>query len=147
MTVSLSRRAFLGAQLPGDHEAFTSDGVCIAGVTPGSMAERAGLPVRDLCELSAALRQAGGAAATQLSYLRGAKRRTADVEVVSFPYEPAARYLSLAVGGATLRTIETTPQHPRALIVLVAGIACESVDHDASPVSYTHLTLPTILRV
>ncbi|MCW5801038.1 MAG: hypothetical protein KIT31_01400 [Deltaproteobacteria bacterium] len=67
---ALPRRAFLGAELPDDGIAFGEGGVRIAGVADDGMAARggvvagdviaslAGLPVRSLCELSAALRAA-----------------------------------------------------------------------------------------
>jgi membrane-associated protease RseP (regulator of RpoE activity) len=78
VTETLRRRAFLGAELPGDAEAFIGGGVNITAVAPSSMAEQAGmrggdrllalagLPVRDLRELSAALRQAARETTTEL---------------------------------------------------------------------------------
>ncbi|HUS29144.1 MAG TPA: PDZ domain-containing protein, partial [Kofleriaceae bacterium] len=69
-TSTLTRRAFLGAELPADADAFTPDGMRVAGVVENSMAMRAGLlpgdivtsiakqPTRNLCELSHALRVA-----------------------------------------------------------------------------------------
>jgi len=68
--VTLPRRAFLGAELPPDEEAFTGEGVRIAGVLEDGMAVRAKLvagdivvaiaerPVRDFCELASALQSA-----------------------------------------------------------------------------------------
>ena len=134
MIATLPRRAFLGAELPGDHEAFTDEGVRIAAVAQGSMAARAGLasgdvlvalaglPVRDLGELAAALRRAGATQRTELAYLRDGERRTASVDVARVPEEPGSRYEDLA----GLRTIETAGS--RALVLIVQGIACESIE-------------------
>src|SRR5262245_49726383 len=130
MQATLPRRALLGAELPGDHDAFTSEGVRIVAVAPESMAARAGLgagdvlvslagmPVRDLRELAAALRRAGAATTTELAFVRGGEHHVGVVAVVPFPREPDAVYGELAVAGAALRTIETTPTAPRALVVL-----------------------------
>src|SRR5678815_4403805 len=101
MTVTVPRRAFLGAELPGDHEAFGDGGVRITGVAAEGMAARAGLaagdvmitladqPLRDLRELSAALRRAAEMAATDIVFVRDGSRRTARVDVVPYPREQA----------------------------------------------------------
>ena len=138
---SLSRRAYLGAELPGDAEAFTSSGIRIAGVVDGSMAARAGLcagdllvslaatPVHDLRTLSAALRAAGHAATTEVVLERDGARHTRTVDVIALPHEPGTRYGELAVDGAHLRTLAIEPPDARALVLVIQGIACESIDH------------------
>jgi hypothetical protein len=145
MTAKLPRRAFLGAELPADAVAFASDGVWIAGVTAGGMADRAGLaagdllvslagmPLRDLCELAAALRAAGAAPMIELVYMRGTERIARTVEVTVQPCEPSVEYGELAVGGARLRTLATRVASPRALVVVIQGIACESIDQAMAP--------------
>jgi uncharacterized protein len=145
MRGTLSRRALLGAELPGDAEAFTPDGMWLAGVVPDSMAERAGLaggdcvvtiaglPTRTLAELAAALRCAGALATVSITFTRGNASHTAVVEVTTAPFEPGATYGALDVLGARLRTITTSAGNPRALIVVIQGIACESVDHALAP--------------
>ncbi|HEY5922612.1 MAG TPA: alpha/beta fold hydrolase, partial [Kofleriaceae bacterium] len=138
---SLPRRAYLGAELPADTEAFTHGGVRIAGVVDGSMAERAGLcandllvsladhPVHDLRSLAAALRSAGGAATAEVVYVRDGAQHAITVDVVDVPTEPDAAYGELGVDGARLRTIATHAESPRALVLVIQGIACESIDH------------------
>lgn len=145
MTTALPRRAFLGAELPGDAEAFGDAGVRIAAVIDGSMAQRAGLrggdvlsslagqPLHDLRTLAAALRAAARAPTTQLVYLRDGDRHAIDVDVVRLPTEPGASYDELAVDGARLRTIATHATAPRALVLVLQGIACESIDHVLDP--------------
>lgn len=145
MPSTLSRRAYLGAELPGDLEAFVADGVRIAGVIAGSMAERAGLssgdvlcslaglPLRDLRELAAALRAASLDETTELVFDRDGERHVRRVDVVAMPREPDAAYGELAVAGARLRTIATRAATPRALVLVIQGIACESIDHALDP--------------
>lgn len=149
MVPTLSRRAVLGAELPADAEAFTPDGLRIAGVAPASMATAAGLaagdlvqsiaglPVRTLAELAAALRAAGSRSTTELVYRRGAETFVREVAVTTVPHETleSARvdYGALDVPGATLRTIATRTPAPRALVAVIQGIACESVDHALVP--------------
>jgi alpha-beta hydrolase superfamily lysophospholipase len=136
----LPRRAFLGAELPEDGVAFREGGVRIAGVADDGMAARggivagdvlasiAGLPVRSLCELSAALRAAGGAETTELLFMRGGEPIVSIVDVIPSPAESGAVYGELAVpGGTRLRTIHTLADAPKALILYLQGIACESV--------------------
>lgn len=136
MTSTLTRRAFLGAELPPDAEAFTPEGMTIAGVVEGGMALRAGLlpgdiltslakqPTRNLCELAAALRIAGRAATTQLIFIRGGHLYVREVDVVALPRDPDVTYGE----HAGLRTLATEPANARALIVVLQGIACESLD-------------------
>lgn len=145
MTSSLPRRAFLGAELPGDVEAFTRDGVRIAGVLVGGMAEAAGVvagdelvalaaqPLRDLRELAAALRAAGTSRTTELAYVRDGVRHLIATDVIAMPCEPDAEYGELAVAGARLRTIAVHAAAPRALVLVIQGIACESIDHALDP--------------
>ena len=128
------RRAYLGAELPADVEAFGDGGVRIAGVLPGGMAAAAGLaagdvlvgiggaPVRDREELAAALRQAGARDIVELTAIRV----TARVAVVPAPHEPGVTLGELAVAAARLRTLETPGA--RATVVLLGGIACESLE-------------------
>ncbi len=145
MTSSLPRRAFLGAELPADAEAFTRDGVRIAGVLVGGMAESAGLvagdelvalaaqPVRNLRELAAALRAAGTSRTTELAYVRDGVRHVIATDVIAMPCEPEAEYGELVVDGARLRTIALQAAAPRALVLVIQGIACESIDHSLDP--------------
>lgn len=145
MAHTLPRRAFLGAELPGDAEAFTADGVRIAGVHAGSMSahallgagdvliELAGCPVRSLAELAAALRAAGRAAAVEVVYVRHGVRHAVRADVVPMPGEPGAAYGAFASAATLLRTIETLPAAPRGLVLFLQGIACESVDHALDP--------------
>jgi pimeloyl-ACP methyl ester carboxylesterase len=147
VVASLPRRAFLGAELPGDEEAFADGGVRIAGVSAGGMAERAGmrggdvmlalagLPVGDLCQLGAALRAAGGAMTTELVWTRGTERMSKRVNMIAQPLEDleGIEYGDVAVEGARLRTIATRVPAAHAIIVVIQGIACESIDHAATP--------------
>ena len=131
---SIPRRAYLGAELPGDTEAFGDGGVRITGVVPGGMAAAAalqpgdvlvgiaGAPVRDREELADALRRAGGLTDVDL----GATRVTRRVAVVPAPLEPGVIAGELAVPGARLRTLKT--DGTRATILLLGGIACESLE-------------------
>jgi pimeloyl-ACP methyl ester carboxylesterase len=137
----LPRRAFLGVRLPADAEAFSAAGARIAGVLPGGMAERAGLaagdrlvtlaglPLRDPCELGEALRRAGAADAAELVWDGGA----ATVPVVPHPREPEVEHGELAVDGARLRTLVVATPAPRATVLVVQGIACESIDLATRP--------------
>ena len=141
MTTTLPRRAFLGAELPGDTDAFTSEGLRVAGVVTGGMAERAGLvagdviislagaPLRDLRELATALRIAGGRSSVEIATTRGART----VEVVALPCESGVVLGELAVAGARLRTLETRVEDALALVLVIQGIATESIDHATAP--------------
>ncbi|CAN5796967.1 hypothetical protein BH11MYX3_BH11MYX3_42140 [soil metagenome] len=153
MTSTLPRRAFLGAELPGDEEAFTPDGMRIASVTPGGMADRAGVqagdvivsiaetPVRNPRELGTALRAAGAVSTAKLMLRRGTAVIEASVGVTPQPVETIdgaeVIYGELAFGRGPemvrLRTITTKVPKPRALVLVIQGIACESVDHATSP--------------
>jgi hypothetical protein len=153
MPATLSRRAFLGAELPPDEEAFTPDGIKVAGVSAGGMADRAGVAPGDLivsiaetkvrtrCELGIALRRAGGERTTKLVVRRGSGRVEKRVAVTPQPVEIIAGaevdYGELMVGKAPspvwLRTITTRVEQPRAIVLVIQGIACESVDHATSP--------------
>lgn len=145
MTTPLPRRAYLGAELPGDSEAFTPDGVRIAGVIEGTMAAHADLRagdvlvsidghlVHDLRTLSAALRIAGHAATVELIVLRDGVHHVTRTDVIAVPNEPDARYGVVTVDDARLRTILTCAQSPRALVLVIQGIACESIDFALDP--------------
>lgn len=131
---SVPRRAYLGAELPSDAEAFGDGGMRIAGVLPGGMAAAAmlaagdilvgigGLPVRDREELADALRRAGGLSEVELT----ATRVTGRVAVIPAPHDEDVLLGELAVAGARLRALMT--DGPRATIVLLGGIACESLE-------------------
>lgn len=108
-----------------------------AGLVGGDLViSISGRSVRDLCELSAALRHAGADATSELVYLRGTDRHVSTVDTVSMPERPGERYGELAVGGARLRIIEVAPT--RGLVLVIQGIACESVDHSLAPESPLH---------
>jgi alpha-beta hydrolase superfamily lysophospholipase len=138
---ALPRRAFLGAELPADALAFTPEGIRIAGVVENSMASRAGLragdlllaladqPLHDMPALSHALRVAGAEARVPLVFERAGVWHTAVVDVVEVPRESRESYGELHVDGVRLRTIATHAESPRGIVVVVQGIACESVDH------------------
>lgn len=140
MTTQLPRRIYLGAELPPDPVAFTDEGVRLAHVADDGTAHRAGLragdvlvslaaqPVRDLRSLSAALRAAAAAPTVELAFLRDGERHTIAVDAVATRPEPDASYGELHVDGARLRTIATHAESPRALVVFLQGIACESIE-------------------
>jgi uncharacterized protein len=153
VTATLPRRAFLGARLPPDAEAFTTAGMRITGVVAGGMAAEAGLepgdvivgvagaPVRSPAELAAALRAAGAGAGDEAEIVvrRGDRDVTARARVQRCPVEvvDGARvaYERLEVGGDRLRAIVTHPVDgaPAAAVLVLQGIACESIDHGAAP--------------
>lgn len=157
---TLARRAFLGARLAPDAEAFDARGVRIDGVVPGGMAavagliagdvvrSVAGLPVRTPAELGAALRRAGAGRDAELVFERDGAARTSAVPVVPCPREMIAghrvEYGHLDVAGARLRTIVTRPEQgpPRAAVLWLQGIACESIDLGAD----TRSPLATLIR-
>jgi hypothetical protein len=149
MSSTLPRRAFLGAELPADADAFTADGVHVAGVIPGGMAARAGVAAGDIlrslagvitreaCELADALRRAGATPTTELVVRRGAETVRLATDVVVMPYEhhdgAEVDYGELAVAGARLRTIRVRTEPTRAVVLVIQGIACESIDHAMTP--------------
>ena len=126
----------------------------IGGVTRGGMADRAGLvagdrivslgelPVRDPCELGVALRAAGARERLQITYVHPTVKRgkpttpalvSREVGVIPLPREPGATYGELAVAGARLRTLVSTTRSAVACVYVIQGIACESIDHAATP--------------
>jgi alpha-beta hydrolase superfamily lysophospholipase len=147
----LPRRAFLGAELGPDAEAFTPAGLQIAGIVPGGMAERAGvapgdtvtaiaeLPVRTLAELGAALRRAGALPSARVDYVRGGEPRDRIVEVARLAREQLdgaeLDYGELSRGDVRLRTIATRVPAPRAIVLAIQGIACESIDGAEAPLA------------
>ena len=143
--MSLPRRAFLGAELPADDVAFGPAGMTIGGVIAGGMAERAGLvagdrlvaigalPVRDPCELGAALREAGAHGHAELHYVRRKRLHVRQVVTIPLVREPGVTYGELDVGGTRLRTLVTHADDPIACVFVIQGIACESIDHAAMP--------------
>jgi alpha-beta hydrolase superfamily lysophospholipase len=140
MSASLPRRAFLGAELPDDRDAFSGDGVLIAGARPDGMIDRAGIRggdrvielagvrVTTLCELSAGLRRAGAAETTEIVYVRDGQRVVVVVDVDPHPREDGVEYGELAVAGARLRRLAVATSSPRAVVLVMQGIACESID-------------------
>ena len=150
----LPRRALLGAELPADDEAFTPAGMLISAVTAGGMADRAGvragdtivtladLPVRTFAELSAALRRAGAASSTELRFARGAEVLAGTAPVVPCPHEEVegvgVGYGELEVPGVRLRTIATRVPGARAMVLLLPGIACDSVEAEAPLADLAH---------
>lgn len=150
----LPRRALLGAELPADDEAFTPAGTQISAVTPGGMADLAGvragdtivtlaaLPVRTFAELSAALRRAGAGSSTELRFARGAEVLAGTAPVVPCPHEElegvGIGYGTLAVPGVRLRTIATRIPEPRAMVLLLPGIACDSIEAESPLADLAH---------
>lgn len=136
----LPRRAYLGAELPDDREAFACDGVKLTAVAPGSMAASAGLrggdlirsidglPVTDLCSLTAALRRAGAASEVEIRFVRDGAQHAGTAIVQPYESAEGIRYGELVVNGVRLRTISNHVPAPRAMIVVLQGIACESVE-------------------
>lgn len=105
-----------------------------AGITAGDvLVSIGGHQVHDLRTLAAALRYAGHAATVELIVQRGGVNQVLHADVVAVPPEPDARYGVLPVDGARLRTILTCAEMPRALVFVIQGIACESVDHALDP--------------
>jgi pimeloyl-ACP methyl ester carboxylesterase len=151
VSTTLPRRAFLGARLPPDSEAFSLAGVRIAGVVAGGMAGAAGVeagdvivriaghPVRSVAELGAALRRAGALETAELVVLRGHRGLALTAPVTPCPVEAVdgqrVAYEVLDAGGARLRTIVTSPERgaPAAAVLVLQGIACESIDLGAAP--------------
>lgn len=150
----LPRRARLGALLAPDDEAFSADGALVSGSVPGSMAEAAGVqpgdvilsvgghPARSLCELSAALRAAGVRATVELRVRRGPDTHTHVVPVQHAPGEHIddhhIAHGELAVEGARLRTVVAAPTSPRGTVLLLQGIACESIEAPSPLASLAH---------
>lgn len=150
----LPRRALLGAELPADEEAFTPSGTRIAAVSPGGMAELAGvragdtlitladLPVRTFAELAAALRRAGAGAKAELRFLRGAEILVGTAAVVACPLEAVedvgVGYGELAASGVQLRTITTRVPEPRAVVLMLPDMPCESVEAESPIADLAH---------
>lgn len=132
----LPRRAFLGVELPPDEEAFTDDGMRIAGVIEGGMAAAAGLVagdvvvtlaghrVRNLCELGEALRAAGRNRAAEIVTRRG----SVVVDTETQPTEVGVEYGEVFVDGVRLRTLTMGERGTHGVVVIIQGIACESVE-------------------
>ena len=136
MSHALPRRAYLGVELPPDEEAFCADGMQVIGVVDGGMGQAAGLlagdvivavsghRVRSLCELAEALRAAGRNPAVEIV----TRRNSVVVDRVPQPTETGVTYGELAVDGARLRTLVMNEVGTRGTIVMIQGIACESVE-------------------
>ncbi len=113
-------------------------------VVPGGMADRAGLvggdvittvaglPVRRLAELAAALRRAGNEPSTTITYTRNDQANACTVVVMPAPIEAiegvVVEHDFLEVAGARLRTIVTRAAAPRAVVLVFQGIACETIE-------------------
>jgi len=135
--MTLPRRVFLGAALPPDEEAFTPRGLRIIEVLPEGTAMRAelaagdlvvsigGRALRDLPSLAAALRVEGD---VEIVFERGDEQISRTVEAVPAPREEGLEYAELAVDGTRLRTFTHHAVRPRATVVAVQGIACETVE-------------------
>lgn len=150
----LPRRAFLGAELPIEDDPFTPAGTRIAAVAPGGMAARAGvragdslvtladLPVRSFAELAAALRRAGGGATTELRYVRGTEVLAGSAAVTPCPLEEiegvGVGYGELSGGGVRLRTITTRVPEPRAVILAIPGVVCDSIEAESPLADLVH---------
>lgn len=136
----LHRRAYLGVELPPDVEAFEGGAMIIAGVLAGGMAEAArlqpgdrviaiaGRRVADLCELGEALRGCGANDAVELVIDRAGNPLAIRVPVIGAPRDEGITYGELTVSAVRLRTLATFATTPRAIIVLIGGIACESIE-------------------
>jgi len=132
----LPRRAYLGVGLTEDYIAFSDGRLAIAGVLAGGMAEAAGLvagdrilsiagvAVRELCDLGEALRRAGAMRSVVLVVERDSARFELETPVIAAPRDPGATYGELA----GLRTLATTATNARGVIVMIGGIACESIE-------------------
>lgn len=149
-TDELPRRAFLGAQLAPDGEAFNEEGVLVVGVAAESMAALAGVqagdrllrvagaPLRNLCEMAFALRVAGGQSEVSIDFERASQRLSERVPTQPAPRESIAGqavcYEEIESGGVRLRSIVTRPldTRPRGVILFLQGIACESIDYAAN---------------
>ncbi|MCB9570481.1 MAG: alpha/beta fold hydrolase [Kofleriaceae bacterium] len=149
MTATLPRRAFLGARLPPDDDAFTADGVAVAAVVAGGMAAEAGViagdrlvalsgaPLTTPARLAAALRGAGAGRDAEVAYRRSDAVHRRVVPVRPWPREALpgqqVEHGVLAVPGARLRTIVTVPddgEPPAAAVLLIQGLACASIEAD-----------------
>jgi len=143
----LARRAFLGAELAD--EPFVDGGMQLASVSEGGTAARAGLrggdvivsiagrPVGDPRAVSVALRKAGEEPSCELVFVRDGKRQQVTATVVEHPAEQleSVSYGELLVEGVRLRTLATRVDAPRALIVYLQDLACESIDQGLAPES------------
>jgi dienelactone hydrolase len=149
MTSSLARRAVLGVELPP--EAFTPEGMRVAGVVAGSMAEVAGVlpgdllarlgpwPLRSAIELRAALREAGALEVVELTVLRGGAKLSLAARVERRPAEriegAEVLYDEINSGGARLRVIVTRPEGAQRspAVLVIQGISFDSVDLGGRP--------------
>lgn len=145
------RRALLGVELPRDGEAFTPEGMRVAGVVAGSMAHAAGVlpgdlllrvgswPVRSPVELRAALRGAGALDFVEIVVSRGGAPVSLAARVERRPAERIAgaevRYDEIVSRGARLRVIVTRPEGAvkSPAMLFIQGISCESIDHGGRP--------------
>lgn len=143
----LPRRAFLGAELAPDQEAFSEAGVLVLSVIEGGMAAAAGVqggdhisklgghPMNSLRAMRFALREAGKATSTSLHFVRSDQQLSSSLLVQPCPMEETAghsiHYEEIEVLGARLRSILSVPRNaqPQGVILFLQGIACESVDY------------------
>lgn len=148
---SLARRISLGIVVPAG-EVFAAEGLRVAGVTRGSMAEAAGvvagdvvvalggLPLRSHAELREATGRAGERREVAVTVLRGERRFEAIARVVERPIERidgqvVSHEHVVAADGTRLRTIVTRPAKGetgrRPAVLFVQGIDRESLDFGA----------------
>ncbi|HEU0034282.1 MAG TPA: alpha/beta fold hydrolase [Kofleriaceae bacterium] len=140
MTSPLPRRAYLAIELGPDEHAFTPNGAVVDGVLPGGMAELAGVragdivaslggaSLRSLDELGVALRLVARRSTVALSYTRDGASILRDVSVISVPNEPGFAYDHVTLDDARLRVITSSVATPRALILAIQGIACDTIE-------------------
>jgi pimeloyl-ACP methyl ester carboxylesterase len=113
-------------------------GVC-AGDTIVTLAD---LPVRTFAELAAALRRAGAVAKAEIRYARDATVRVSATEVAPCPLEEiegvGVGYGELSTGGVRLRTIATRVPEPRAVILALPDLPCESIEAESPLAELVH---------
>lgn len=151
MTSRLARRALLGVELSRSGEAFTPEGLRVAGVALGGMANVAGVlpgdllisvgswPVRSPAELRSALRDAGALEVTELVVLRGGAAVSLAARVERRPVErikgAEVIFDEIRSRGARLRVIITRPEGSvrSPAMLYIQGISCESVEFGGRP--------------
>src|SRR6185436_14006140 len=99
-------------------------------------------PVRSFAELAAALRRAGAVSSTEIRFARGAEVLVGTADVVPCPLEElegiGVGYGELATSGVRLRTIATRVPEPRAVILALPDLACESIEAESPVAELAH---------